>query len=107
MDAELEELFSQSIQRAQRSNFVLTPKAIVLLHLTIESIAEEPRNRWLFPERLDVQNAQQRAIRRIPSYTAWIAQRHGHDLKFIGVFELLDVAPQLLAAFCLFEDPPD
>jgi hypothetical protein len=104
MNERLEDLFHQAIVRThERYRLELTGRATDLIRLTLESIEVEPDARWPQEARGDLQRIQERAIERLPELLRWVSRTHGTEL--INTFLLLQAAPRLIDAFCIWEKP--
>ncbi|WP_395698581.1 hypothetical protein [Methylocella sp.] len=89
---------------AVAAEFRLTRAALDLVRLTLRAIEDDAPPRWLAEGgRLDPARCQELAVERLPALLHFVRRKRGTGE--IGVFDLLEEAPQIFALFFVFKYP--
>jgi hypothetical protein len=106
MNEDLFEELRQSLERAEQSaGLIVSDPAKELISNVISAIGTDAVTRpFDEPPPASVDDCQRRAIAAIPSILRIVYRRH--PVKKIGVFHLLDCAPQISGMFFIFKYGP-
>jgi hypothetical protein len=98
MDAEMGRQLNAAILD---SHFKLSVRAKQLLELTVDAMESDPLPYGIEP--LSRRDCQMRAIRNLTKFIDFVGKSRNKEK--IGVFELLEAAPQLIGAQLIFKGP--
>jgi hypothetical protein len=101
MEHRLEEMLTETLGKI-RKDFEVTNAAEALIRLTIGAIGSDLPSNWPASPRTPSE-CQELAINRLPYFLGFVASTR--KAKKIGIFELLEAAPQLIGMFFVFKYP--
>jgi hypothetical protein len=103
MDDELSTRLRETLHVAVQEKRI-TERAAHLIHFAVDSIGSDapPRGSRSFSS-LKIADSQRLAIDKLPDVLQYV--RDSRDVETVGIFDLLEVAPQIFAMFFIFKQP--
>jgi hypothetical protein len=103
MDAELSTRLREALDAAVQEKGI-TERAAHLIHFVVDAIGSDapPRGSRGFSG-LKIADSQRLAIDKLPDVLRYV--KDSRDVETVGIFDLLEVAPQIFAMFFIFKQP--